>query len=236
MWERRDASKPTILSLRSYWNSEKQTFKKWRRKKDFVWRGNFRARNEEHIVEWAAELFSGVMRTQFLDPPLLSSKSGLVFKSLILIKVCFVCFQFVTSVVSCCPAELKQEVNGKKETLRGFNVKLQDTILFPEGGGQVCRLLKRFLQWAFSFESYAVLCYFSVARRSWAHRGGPSFEGEEARAGRLTLCGFAAGGGSGGASEGGLGQEVWSHAATLRWGAELKQRSAGNFQVNLDMK
>lgn len=46
-------------------------------------------------------------------------------------------FQFVTSVVSCSPAELKQEINGKTETLKGFNVKLQDTILFPEGGGQV---------------------------------------------------------------------------------------------------
>ncbi|XP_029383257.1 alanyl-tRNA editing protein Aarsd1 [Echeneis naucrates] len=44
--------------------------------------------------------------------------------------------EFVTTVVSCCPAELKHEVNGKKETLKGFNVKLQDTILFPEGGGQ----------------------------------------------------------------------------------------------------
>ncbi|XP_056286636.1 alanyl-tRNA editing protein Aarsd1-like isoform X1 [Pseudoliparis swirei] len=44
--------------------------------------------------------------------------------------------EFVTSVVSCCPAELKHEVNGKKEKLKGFNVKLQDTILFPEGGGQ----------------------------------------------------------------------------------------------------
>ncbi|KAM9336427.1 alanyl-tRNA editing protein Aarsd1 [Symphorus nematophorus] len=44
--------------------------------------------------------------------------------------------EFVTSVVSCCPAELKQEINGKKETLKGFNVQLQDTILFPEGGGQ----------------------------------------------------------------------------------------------------
>ncbi|XP_056221288.1 alanyl-tRNA editing protein Aarsd1 [Seriola aureovittata] len=44
--------------------------------------------------------------------------------------------EFVTSVVSCSPAELKHEVNGKKETLKGFNVKLQDTILFPEGGGQ----------------------------------------------------------------------------------------------------
>lgn len=46
-------------------------------------------------------------------------------------------YQFVTSVVSCCPAEFKQEINGKTETLKGFNVKLQDTILFPEGGGQV---------------------------------------------------------------------------------------------------
>lgn len=55
----------------------------------------------------------------------------------ILEKVLCVPFQFDTSVVSCCPAELKQEVNGKKETLKGFNVKLQDTILFPEGGGQV---------------------------------------------------------------------------------------------------
>lgn len=52
-------------------------------------------------------------------------------------KVSRVPFQFVTCVVSCYPVELKQEVNGKKETLKGFNVKLQDTILFPEGGGQV---------------------------------------------------------------------------------------------------
>ncbi|XP_012705397.2 alanyl-tRNA editing protein Aarsd1 [Fundulus heteroclitus] len=44
--------------------------------------------------------------------------------------------EFITSVVSCCPAELKQEVNGKKEILKGFNVILQDTVLFPEGGGQ----------------------------------------------------------------------------------------------------
>ncbi|XP_051770646.1 alanyl-tRNA editing protein Aarsd1 [Ctenopharyngodon idella] len=41
-----------------------------------------------------------------------------------------------TSVVSCVPAELKLESNGKKEKLKGFNVKLKDTILFPEGGGQ----------------------------------------------------------------------------------------------------
>lgn len=51
-------------------------------------------------------------------------------------------FQFVTTVVSCCPAELKQEVDGKTEILKGFNVKLQDTILFPEGGGQVWAALE----------------------------------------------------------------------------------------------
>uniref|UniRef100_A0A8C7D5U4 Alanyl-tRNA synthetase domain containing 1 n=2 Tax=Oncorhynchus kisutch TaxID=8019 RepID=A0A8C7D5U4_ONCKI len=39
-------------------------------------------------------------------------------------------------VVACSPGEMKQEINGKKETVKGFNVKLQDTILFPEGGGQ----------------------------------------------------------------------------------------------------
>uniref|UniRef100_A0A8C7D5N8 Alanyl-tRNA synthetase domain containing 1 n=1 Tax=Oncorhynchus kisutch TaxID=8019 RepID=A0A8C7D5N8_ONCKI len=44
--------------------------------------------------------------------------------------------EFVTSVVACSPGEMKQEINGKKETVKGFNVKLQDTILFPEGGGQ----------------------------------------------------------------------------------------------------
>ncbi|XP_054622809.1 alanyl-tRNA editing protein Aarsd1 isoform X2 [Dunckerocampus dactyliophorus] len=44
--------------------------------------------------------------------------------------------EFVTTVASCCPAELKQDINGKKETVQGFTVKLQDTILFPEGGGQ----------------------------------------------------------------------------------------------------
>lgn len=48
--------------------------------------------------------------------------------------------QFDTSVVSCVPAELKLENNGKKEKLKGFNVNLKDTILFPEGGGQVSSL------------------------------------------------------------------------------------------------
>ncbi|XP_015277294.1 PREDICTED: alanyl-tRNA editing protein Aarsd1, partial [Gekko japonicus] len=44
---------------------------------------------------------------------------------------------FTTRVVSCCPAQLPTKNGGKKETLQGFHVILEDTILFPEGGGQV---------------------------------------------------------------------------------------------------
>ncbi|XP_042329095.1 alanyl-tRNA editing protein Aarsd1-like isoform X1 [Sceloporus undulatus] len=44
--------------------------------------------------------------------------------------------QFTTWVVSCCPAELSIETGGKKERLQGYHVILEDTILFPEGGGQ----------------------------------------------------------------------------------------------------
>ncbi|XP_074892734.1 alanyl-tRNA editing protein Aarsd1-like isoform X1 [Buteo buteo] len=42
--------------------------------------------------------------------------------------------QFATRVVSCRPAELRPEGGG--EPVRGFQVVLEDTILFPEGGGQ----------------------------------------------------------------------------------------------------
>uniref|UniRef100_A0A4W4E041 Alanyl-transfer RNA synthetases family profile domain-containing protein n=1 Tax=Electrophorus electricus TaxID=8005 RepID=A0A4W4E041_ELEEL len=49
---------------------------------------------------------------------------------------CVYAVQFVTSVVSCLPAEIKLESNGKREKVTGFNVVLKDTILFPEGGGQ----------------------------------------------------------------------------------------------------
>ena len=45
--------------------------------------------------------------------------------------------QFSTSVVSCSEAEVQLENNGKKVKVKGYNVKLKDTILFPEGGGQV---------------------------------------------------------------------------------------------------
>ncbi|XP_004410641.1 PREDICTED: alanyl-tRNA editing protein Aarsd1 isoform 1 [Odobenus rosmarus divergens] len=44
---------------------------------------------------------------------------------------------FTTTVVSCRPAELQTEgSNGKKDVLSGFHVVLEDTLLFPEGGGQ----------------------------------------------------------------------------------------------------
>lgn len=46
-------------------------------------------------------------------------------------------FQFSTVVKTCEPAELTTQVNGKKQKLPGFEVILEDTILFPEGGGQV---------------------------------------------------------------------------------------------------
>ena len=46
--------------------------------------------------------------------------------------------QLVAIVKSCTPGELKQVINGKTTTQTGFEVELEDTILFPEGGGQVC--------------------------------------------------------------------------------------------------
>lgn len=46
--------------------------------------------------------------------------------------------QFTTTVVSCRPAELQTDASGgKKDVLSGFHVVLEDTLLFPEGGGQV---------------------------------------------------------------------------------------------------
>ena len=51
--------------------------------------------------------------------------------------------QLKTLVKSCKPGELKQVVNGKTTTLTGFEVELVDTVLFPEGGGQVSAQDKR---------------------------------------------------------------------------------------------
>ncbi|GLG96002.1 Alanyl-trna editing protein aarsd1 [Gryllus bimaculatus] len=46
--------------------------------------------------------------------------------------------EFKSTVLSCTPSELETTVNGKKEIVKGYEVILDDTILFPEGGGQPC--------------------------------------------------------------------------------------------------
>jgi len=46
--------------------------------------------------------------------------------------------QLTTGVISCEPAVLEDIVGGKKQSLSCFEVILDDTVLFPEGGGQVC--------------------------------------------------------------------------------------------------
>lgn len=43
--------------------------------------------------------------------------------------------EFTSTVVSCEPAT---STNDEKKELSGYNVVLEDTILFPEGGGQPC--------------------------------------------------------------------------------------------------
>ncbi|XP_041372011.1 alanyl-tRNA editing protein Aarsd1-like [Gigantopelta aegis] len=44
--------------------------------------------------------------------------------------------QLTSEVKSCTPAQRKVTQNGKPEVVDGFDVILEDTILFPEGGGQ----------------------------------------------------------------------------------------------------
>ena len=50
-----------------------------------------------------------------------------------------------TVVQRCEPSELKVTQNGKKEVMKGFDVTLEDTVLFPEGGGQVSMQLNQTL-------------------------------------------------------------------------------------------
>ena len=45
---------------------------------------------------------------------------------------------YCSNVISCEKAQIKTIRNGKKETISGYEVVLDDTILFPEGGGQPC--------------------------------------------------------------------------------------------------
>ncbi|XP_071479718.1 alanyl-tRNA editing protein Aarsd1-B-like [Diadema antillarum] len=44
--------------------------------------------------------------------------------------------ELTTKVVSCSPAQAKLQVNGKKQNIKGYELILEDTVLFPEGGGQ----------------------------------------------------------------------------------------------------
>jgi misacylated tRNA(Ala) deacylase len=39
--------------------------------------------------------------------------------------------------VSCNESQLKKGLDGKSPSLNGYEVILEDTIIFPEGGGQV---------------------------------------------------------------------------------------------------
>ena len=86
----------------------------------------------------------------------------------------FFLLKFTTTVVSCTDAKLTTNKNGKKEVIDGFEVVLEDTILFPEGGGQVrmknihflCNLLsekKKSNQRTDFFQSIMKLRIFIVA-------------------------------------------------------------------------
>lgn len=44
-------------------------------------------------------------------------------------------------MISCTNAELEIIENGKKVKIEGYDVVLDDTILFPEGGGQVTYII-----------------------------------------------------------------------------------------------
>nr|XP_022908357.1 alanyl-tRNA editing protein Aarsd1 [Onthophagus taurus] len=44
--------------------------------------------------------------------------------------------EFTTTVIDCTKAKFSTVINGKKEKIDGFEIVCEDTILFPEGGGQ----------------------------------------------------------------------------------------------------
>jgi len=44
--------------------------------------------------------------------------------------------EYESTVVSCKPASRKKEQSGKKVELKGYEVVFEDTVFFPEGGGQ----------------------------------------------------------------------------------------------------
>lgn len=51
--------------------------------------------------------------------------------------ITFVYLQFSSIVVSCEKAQLKPKEGSKDAPIDGYNVIFEDTVLFPEGGGQV---------------------------------------------------------------------------------------------------
>ena len=57
------------------------------------------------------------------------------------VTVFFVFFQLTSKVKSCTPSQQKLTRNGKTDVVDGFDVILEDTILFPDGGGQVVNVL-----------------------------------------------------------------------------------------------
>ncbi|KAJ6637663.1 Alanyl-tRNA editing protein Aarsd1 [Pseudolycoriella hygida] len=46
--------------------------------------------------------------------------------------------EFTTTVVECEPIELNAKLNDEGDSVKGYEVILEDTIIFPEGGGQPC--------------------------------------------------------------------------------------------------
>lgn len=65
--------------------------------------------------------------------------------------------QFETVVVSCNKSQLETITDGKKTKLDGYDVVLEDTIIFPEGGGQVCTyeyVNCAYLQWIIKNEFF----------------------------------------------------------------------------------
>lgn len=45
-------------------------------------------------------------------------------------------FQYTSKVTSCTKAEFHTLIDGKKTKVDGYEVICEDTVLFPEGGGQ----------------------------------------------------------------------------------------------------
>jgi alanyl-tRNA synthetase len=74
--------------------------------------------------------------------------------------------------VTCTEAQLKTITNGKKSTLNGYEVVLEDTILFPEGGGQVYLIYFIYLYHSSVFIIPSFKCSmttFNLFNRVYAH-------------------------------------------------------------------